>query len=195
MGLPKVLKNYGNRGIVLPYQGRVPGIGVRNKSTTAGGSSTVSTDSLAKLRRINELCKNNPAFIVTDKLYKLLYDPMLYEMAYQKLRSKPGNMTPGINPTTLDGMSSEVIEDIIKKLKQGTYKFSPGRRINIPKPKGGTRPLTIASPREKLVQEVIRMILEPIFDPNFSENSHGFRPNKSCHSALREIKSKFQPAN
>ena len=61
-----------------------------------------------------------------------MYDPKLYELAYDKLKSKPGNMTPGVNPITLDGMSTEVIDDIIMKLKDGSFKFSPGRRVEIP---------------------------------------------------------------
>lgn len=119
----------------------------------------------------------------------------MYEIAYDKLKSKPGNMTPGITSTTLDGMSKEVIDKIIEQLRIGSFKFTPGRRINIPKPKGGTRPLTIAPPRDKLVQEVIRMILEAIFEPSFSQSSHGFRHNRSCHTALKDIKSNFQMAN
>lgn len=186
--------------------GRVLGINVRSINNSAGGSSTVSTDGVAKLRKIHVLCRQNPNFIVTDKIYRLLYEPALYEIAYDKLkRGKPpscgGNMTlpplgppggVGINSTTLDGMSKEVIEDIIKQMRVGTFKFSPGR-INIPKPRfaGGTRPLTIAPPRDKLVQEVMRMILEAIFEPSFSDYSHGFRPGKSCHSALKDVKTKF----
>lgn len=115
----------------------------------------------------------------------------MYLAAYQKLRSNPGNMTPGINPTTIDGMSTEVIEGIINELRKGSFKFSPGRRVEIPKSNGKTRPLTVGSPRDKLVQEVMRMVLEAIYEPMFMDYSHGFRPNRSCHSALRQIFSKF----
>lgn len=77
-------------------------------------------------------------------------------------------------------------------MKDESFQFSPGRRIQIPKPgKTSTRPLTIAPPRDKIVQEVMRMILEVIFEPLFSNNSHGFRPNRSCHTALRDVKSHF----
>lgn len=170
----------------------------------ARSSSTVSTDGMRKLRKISELCIQNPEFVVKDKVYNILYDREIYYIAYNKLKSKPGNMTPGITPTTpiffiqkknggLDGMSSEVIENIINKMKDSSFKFSPGRRINIPKPSGhGTRPLTIAPPRDKVIQEVMRMILESIFEPSFLPNSHGFRPGKSCHSALRDLKTNFQ---
>lgn len=205
-GLPTALKGHGNRGIVVPLRiiklssnglkgpvavVRIPGIGVCSCSTVAGSSSTVSTDGLGKLQRINELCFSNKDFVVHDKLYRLLYDKQLYFIAYNKLKSKPGNMTPGITPTTLDGMSDEVVEEIIERLKDGTFKFLPGRRVHIPKANGGERPLTIAPPRDKIVQECIRMILEAIYEPTFNECSHGFRPNKSCHTALRTLRQKF----
>lgn len=191
-GLPKVLKNHGNRGIIVPLiAGRVPEIGVCIFSTTAGSSSTVSTDGLGKIQKINRLCVSNKEFVIQDKIYRLLYDKELYYTAYYKLKSKPGNMTPGINPTTLDGLSEEIIEEIIESLKNGTFKFNPGRRVMIPKDSGGKRPLTIAPPRDKLVQECIRMILEAIYEPSFSEYSHGFRPNRSCHTALRALRQKF----
>jgi len=203
-GLPKALKGHGNRGIVVPVSNnlgnwlngqfqreRIPETGVCNYSTSAGSSSTVSTDGLGKIQKIYKLCDENNKFIVNDRLYRLLFEKNLYYTAHEKLKSKPGNMTPGVTPTTLDGMSEEVIDEIILSLKMGTFKFSPGRRVYIPKTNGGERPLTIAPPRDKLVQECIRMILEAIYEPSFKECSHGFRPNRSCHSALREIKQKF----
>lgn len=206
-GLPKVWKNYGNRGFIVPYRrpshswlltksitGRKPVIDLRTISTVAEGFSSGSPNAIEKIRKIADLCKENPDFIVKDKLYRLLYDRRLYFAAYDKLKSKPGNMTPGIVPTTLDGMSEEVIGEIIEKIKNGTFDFQPGRRVNIPKANGKTRPLTIAPPRDKLVQEGIRMILEAIYEPAFSEYSHGFRPNRSCHSALKMLNQKFRVA-
>ena len=120
-----------------------------------------------------------------------MYNKTLYELAYFKLKSNPGNMTPGIVPTTLDGFSEEVIQDIINSLKNDTFKFSPGRRVQIPKASGGKRPLTVAPPRDKIVQEVMRMLLEAIYESSFSPNSHGFRANMSCHTALRQIFTTF----
>nr|AYE93218.1 hypothetical protein C0995_000097 [Termitomyces sp.]AYE93275.1 hypothetical protein C0995_000035 [Termitomyces sp.] len=202
-GLPTAPKGHGNRGTVVPYAGRVPEVGICRYSTTAGSSSTVSTDGFGKLQKINELCSSNKGFIVNDKLYRLLYDKELYYAAYQRIKSKPGNMTPGIIPTTLDGMSDEVIMEIIESLKNETFKFHPAlgptlprggvvsTRIYNPKANGGQRALTIAPPRDKLVQDCIRMILEAIYEPAFSDNSHGFRPSKSCHSALRAARQKF----
>lgn len=100
-------------------------------------------------------------------------------------------MTPGINPTTLDGMSLDEIMQIIDKLRDESFQFTPGRQKMIPKAFGGKRPLIVGNPRDKLVQEVIRMVLEAIFEPLFHTNSHGFRPKRGCHSALRFIFTKF----
>jgi len=108
-------------------------------------------------------------------------------------------MTPGLNPETLDGIDSNWINKIIEEMRDESFKFRPARRIMIPKCNGKLRPLTIASPRDNwdkvvvdnLVQEVIRIILEVIFEPTFSEFSHGFRPGRGCHSCLKAVRTNF----
>src|SRR4051812_32227261 len=85
--------------------------------------------------------------------------------------------------------------ETIEKINSKTFEFSPGRRVMIPKAYGKMRPLTVASPRDKIVQEVLRMILEAVFEPTFSDLSHGFRPTRSCHSALRQVKTQFGAAS
>lgn len=122
-----------------------------------------------------------------------MYNVELLTIAYNNIKSKPGNMTPAINPDTLDGMSQESLEKIAKSLKDESFRFQPQRRVRIPKPNGGTRPLTIASPRDKIVQEAARMLLQAIFDPTFLDSSHGFRPGRSCHSALKYLEVNFKP--
>jgi retron-type reverse transcriptase len=104
-------------------------------------------------------------------------------------------MTPGVIPETLDGVSYELLENISALLKNESFKFQPGRRIMIPKPNGGERPLTIGSPRDKIVQEAMRMILEAIYEPLFKDCSHGFRPNRSCHTALKDVRRQFPSVN
>jgi group II intron reverse transcriptase/maturase len=206
-GLPKVRNGYGNRGIVVPLTAmssnvlkdtvaleRVPGLSYCNFSSTAGDSSTVKSDAIRKLQWLENKCKNDANFEVKD-IYNMMFNKTLYEIAYQKLKSKPGNMTQGITSTTLDGFSIEVIEDIVLKMKDNSFKFSPGRRVMIPKPSGGERPLTVAPPRDKIVQEVMRMILEVIYEPSFSDNSHGFRAFKSCHTAMKQIFTTFGVAS
>lgn len=114
--------------------------------------------------------------------------------AYENIKSKPGNMPPGVSPETLDGISKEKLEQLSALLKSEKFKFAPSRRIGIGKPSGGTRPLTIAAPMDKIVQEAMRLILEAIFEPLFKDCSHGFRPNRSCHTALKRVSQEFQPA-
>jgi len=138
--------------------------------------------------------QNNPTALVDRNLYKLMCDKDLLLIAYNKLKSKPGQMTPGISPETLDGMSGKVIDELISQLKNESFQFQPGRRVMIPKASGGERPLTVAPPRDKLIQEAMRMILEAVYEPTFSEYSHGFRPNKGCHSALLSVSQKFNTA-
>jgi retron-type reverse transcriptase len=129
-------------------RGRIPDFNIRELSTSAGSPVQSKSDTCAKLLKLREHCMKNPDTPVNlEKIYRLMYDPSLYELAYNKLKSNPGNMTAGITPTTpLDGMSMEVIERIIEKLKDNSFKFTPGRRVEIPKASGGTRPLTIAPP-------------------------------------------------
>lgn len=118
-------------------------------------------------------------------------DTLIY--AYENIKSKPGNMTPGVTPETLDGISIETFQKISEKLRDESFQFAPSRRIQIPKASGGSRPLSIASPIDKIVQEAMRMVLEAIFEPIFDDNSHGFRPNRGCHTALRSVSRTFQP--
>ena len=194
MGLPKALIGYGSRGIVVPltlFKGRILGQTLRNYCSDAGNTSTVKTDATSKLLRLGRICLENPNYIIGDSLYKLMYNPRLYEIAYNNLISKPENKSPGINPTTLVGLSSETIAKIIDSLKNQTFNFNPGKRIKIPKATGASRHLTIAPPSDKVVLEIIRIILELIYEPTFSNSSHGFRKGKNCHTALKEIRTKF----
>jgi group II intron reverse transcriptase/maturase len=123
-----------------------------------------------------------------DKLFQKLYNPELWLMAYQSIAPKPGNMTAGVDGKTIDGTGLEMIENLITELKASTYKPTPVRRIYIPKANGKLRPIGIPSSRDKLIQTVVKFILEAIYEPTFSEASHGFRPGKSCQTALASIK-------
>ena len=130
--------------------------------------------------------RENPEWINRD-LYRFLYNPTLHILAYERQKSKPGNMTPGSDGKTLDGYSMEAIHKLIGMLRTEQYRPTPVRRTYIPKSKG-KRPLGVPSPRDKLVQECIRLILEAIYEPNFHDNSHGFRPGRSCHTALESLR-------
>ena len=113
-----------------------------------------------------------------ERLYRILYNVEMFYMAYQRIYAKPGNMTPGSDGKTIDQMSTQRISRIIASLKDESYKPNPARRKYIPKKNGKKRPLGIPSFEDKLVQEVVRTILEAIYEEVFEDSSHGFRPKK-----------------
>jgi len=122
--------------------------------------------------------------------YRLLYQKDLYIRAYAKLYRNDGAMTKGSTSETVDGMSLEKIDTIINELRYERYRWTPVRRTYISKKNGKLRSLGVPSWSDKLLQEVIRSILEAYYEPKFSERSHGFRPNRGCHTALREVMQK-----
>jgi len=128
-----------------------------------------------------------------ERLYRNLYNPEFYLLAYQNIAKSQGSMTPGVDGLTLDDMSMARINRIIAKLKDHSYQPNPARRKYIAKKNNSAkkRPLGIPSTDDKLVQEIVRMILEAIYEPTFSSKSHGFRPHRSCHTALLEIQRTF----
>jgi len=123
-----------------------------------------------------------------ERVYRLLYNPSLYLTAYGKIYRNKGAMTEGGTQETVEGMSLDKIETIIKALRDGTFGWRPARRVSIPKKNGKLRPLGLPDWSDKLVQEVIRLLLNAYYEPQFSSHSHGFRPERGCHTALREIK-------
>lgn len=145
---------------------------------------------MAILERLESNSKNNHDQIFT-RVFRYLLRPEIYFMAYKKLYANKGSATKGVNDDTADKFSEKYIAEIIENLKNETYKPNPTRRIHIEKSNGKTRPLGIPTFKDKLIQEAIRMILEAIYDPIFSRNSHGFRPKRSCHTALLQIKKDF----
>lgn len=126
-----------------------------------------------------------------ERLYRILFNEEMFFVAYQRIYHKPGNMTSGTDGKTIDAMSIQRIQELITQLKDETYQPQPARRIYIPKKNGKLRPLGIPSFDDKLVQEVTRMILEAIYEGQFSNVSHGFRPKRSCHTALTAIQKTF----
>jgi retron-type reverse transcriptase len=128
-----------------------------------------------------------------ERVYRKLQDRELYLLAYGRIYANKGATTPGVDATdTIDGMSLKRIEDIITQLKQGTYQWQPVQRTEIPKKNGKTRPIGKLVWSDKLLQEVIRLVLEAYYEPRFSDRSHGFRPGRGCHTALHEIQMTWQ---
>jgi group II intron reverse transcriptase/maturase len=122
-----------------------------------------------------------------EQLYRQMFNRDLYFLAYGKIYSNKGAMTPGASEETADGMSGEKIDQIIGLMRQEKYRFAPARRVYIPKKNGKLRPLGMPTWSDKLVGEVVRLLLEAFYDPQFSGSSHGFRRFRGCHTALREI--------
>ena len=144
------------------------------------------------LKAIRKLGKQHQPL---TRIYRNLYNEDLFLAAYGKIYRNDGAMTPGVDDDTADGMSVELIAEIIEELRCERYHFRPARRQTIPKKKGGTRPLGVQNFTDKLVQEVLRMILEAYYEPRFRESSHGFRTGRGCHTALTSLKRRFVGAS
>ncbi len=129
-----------------------------------------------------------------ERLYRYLFSEEMFAVAYQRIYAKQGNMTPGTDGKTIDEMSLERIQRLIVSLKDESYQPHPARRVYIPKKNGKKRPLGIPSFEDKLVQEVVRLLLEAIYEGHFEGTSHGFRPHRSCHTALGMIQKSFAGA-
>ena len=124
-----------------------------------------------------------------ERVYRNMRRQGLFLKAYAKIYANDGATTVGTDAQdTIQGMSLARIDAIIEQLREGSYRWKPSRRTYIPKRNGSQRPLSVPNWSDKLVQEVMRMILEAYYEPQFQNSSHGFRPNRSCHTALREIK-------
>ena len=129
-----------------------------------------------------------------ERLYRILFNEELFYVAYQKIASNGGSTTKGSDGRSIDEMSLARIETLIASLKDESYQPHPSRRVHIPKKNGKMRPLGIPAFEDKLVQEVVRMILEAIYEGHFETTSHGFRPKRSCHTALLHIQKTFSGA-
>jgi len=137
-----------------------------------------------RLRALEEVSKQGKR---GKDLFRLLENPDLWLMAYANIYANAGATTPGIDTVTMDGFSAERVSNLVGLLKEKLYNPKPVRRVYIPKQNGKKRPLGLPSGDDKLVQEVTRIILERIYEPVFSQDSHGFRPKRSCHTALQQL--------
>jgi group II intron reverse transcriptase/maturase len=193
-GLPTGRKAHGNgASIVLvgvtTYQGawesQVQGEGRQVLQRVKEGSSCEMQSTNTLLGLIHERGKKG---LPLERVHRQLYNPGLYLTAYGKIYRNKGAMTEGVTDETVEGMSLDKIETIIKALRDEMFRWKPVRRVYIPKKNGKLRPLGLPDWSDKLVQEVIRLLLNAYYEPQFSDHSHGFRPKRGCHTALREIK-------
>ena len=144
---------------------------------------------MRKIEKIlNVLSTRGREKLPMERVYRMLFNPELYLLAYSKIASNKGALTPGITNETADEMRLDKINTIISEIRNEKFRWSPARRSYIPKKRGKQRPLGIPTWRDKLMQSVIQIILEAYYEPQFNENSHGFRPNRGCHNALQQIK-------
>jgi group II intron reverse transcriptase/maturase len=142
---------------------------------------------------VGVIAKRGKKDLPIERLYRQLFREDLFLVAYGNIYGNQGATTPGSNPQNqVDGMSFERIRKIIARLRDGTFRWEPVRRVYIPKRNGRRRPLGLPNWDDKLVQETIRIILEAYYEPQFSAHSHGFRPGRGCHSALKEISNTFK---
>ncbi len=130
--------------------------------------------------------------LLEKDVYRQLYNPNLYLLAYSRISKNDGALTQGVTKETADGMSMKKSEAIIEQLRYERFRWTPVRRVEIPKKNGKKRPLGLPTWTDKLVQEVIRLILEAFYEPQFSTSSHGFRPGRGCDSALTTIDRTWQ---
>jgi retron-type reverse transcriptase len=143
------------------------------------------------LEQIRQNSQNNSKEVFT-RLYRYMLRPDMYYKAYNNLYANNGASTEGVDSDTADGFGDEKIQSIIKALSDETYNPKPVHRTYIEKDNGKLRPLGIPTFTDKLVQEVLRMILESVYEPLFLDCSHGFRPKRSCHTALKSMKKSFR---
>lgn len=174
-----------NRGVIVPISLDI-GKGSRRNYSKKKEMPT----GIPELEKIIKDNKKDQKYINTN-LSKILSTPDMLILAYERIKSNPGNMTEGVDAETLDKINKDWFKKIAKEIATGEFKFKASRRIQIPKSKGGMRSLGIPSPRDKIVQEGMRILLEAVFEPTFLPTSHGFRTGHSPHTALNWIRIKF----
>lgn len=151
----------------------------------------VSDDTITCIRRLQTVWKLSFNKRKANGLFRVLKKDELWIVAYRKLSINKGAVTAGGGKGTIDGTSMKVLRRLKDLVSSGNYTVGVTRRVNIPKPKGGLRPLGIPEFQDKLVQEVLRTLLECVYEPRFYESSHGFRPQRSQHTCLRQIRRDF----
>lgn len=146
---------------------------------------------LERIKVVRNFSEKDSTWVHKD-LFRILRKDDIWVLAYENLKSNKGALTTGINPLTFDGISLKRIQNIKQRVLDESYKFNPVKQIMIPKPNGKLRPLGLPSVNDKIVQEVIRLILESVYEPNFDENSYGFRTGRGVHDALKHVDKTFR---
>lgn len=175
----------GNGGLVLGLKLKGARFYSTNKNMPSG------------IMKLEQLIKDNQEdkLLINHQVSNIVKNIDILTLAYGRIKSNPGNMSKGSSDETLDGIDLNWFKRISNDIGTGSFKFTPARRVEIPKSKGGTRPLGVGNTRQKVVQEAMRLVLNAIFEPTFSSHSHGFIYGKSCHTALNDINLTFEGVN
>lgn len=139
-----------------------------------------------EMKHLHKLARQNRDHRFTD-LWEKLTNPIWLAQAWEEIRSNKGSQTPGVDHKTALDVDSDLIIKLADRLKAGRYKPKPARRVQVPKANGKLRPLGISTIEDRIVQQALKMILEPIFEADFRNCSHGFRQGRSTHTALRDV--------
>jgi group II intron reverse transcriptase/maturase len=192
-GSPKGCESYGDGGLIVAA-GLTTGHEVRESRNEGEGGQVIGhykTWEVCEMQNaetvLGVLRERGRRGLPCNELYRQMFNPQLYLAAYGRIYSNQGAMTPGATGETVDGMSLGKIGRIIDALRHERYRFSPVKRVLIPKKNGKLRPLGLPGWTDKLVGEVMRLLLEAYYEPQFSDRSHGFRARRGCHTALREV--------
>ncbi len=128
-----------------------------------------------------------------ERLMEQVADPANLNAAWRRVRENGG--APGSDGITVEVFLEQAkprAEALRRELLEGSYRPSPLRRVTIPKPSGGERKLSIPTVQDRVVQQAILQVLQPILDPSFSEHSYGFRPGRSAHQAVAAAQAYIQ---
>jgi hypothetical protein len=177
--LPKGSNSYGNGGLILGHSPRMqtmPKVIQLSRSFMDVAGNGASNEM--------KLVQVDGKFI---NLYQLICSKDILYQSYRNIKGNAGSMTPGVDNLTMDGINELFFDELVMELKNDKFKFTSVKRVYIPKANGKTRPLGIPTFKDKIVQESIKILLEAIFEGRFADVSHGFRPKRSCHTALHQI--------
>jgi retron-type reverse transcriptase len=195
-GSPEIRQYRGDGGFVLGGPWRQIR-GIHSSASPLKGTSHKSFKEtlpagLVELNKLIEECDNNPNYVFKN-IRPIIADPEFLNYAHSLLNSKAGNMTPRLDKETLGDINLEEFKSLGKEIGSGSFKFKPSRISDIHK--GGSRPLIVASSRDKIVQSAMKIILEAVFEPKFADLSHGFRPQRGKHTAVFQAIGLFTEVN